>query len=763
MATVTKRNNTTETYSATKVEIFVKTLIDIEPKLNLVDPSVFLPLRGLAKRPTSADVATLVAESAAAHTITHVQYGRLAGRAVVSNLLKTCAPSYSAATAELTHILDPAYVSFVEDNAQKLDAMIVKDNNFLFDIFGIETLKRSYLLRDDDRRHVESPQHLFMRVAVALHRPDMERIKETYTLMSTHNFTHATPTLFNSGCRNGQLASCYLVDMNDSIEGIYGTLKKCAQISKMAGGIGLNIGRIRGSGAPIRGTNGTSNGVVPMLKVFEATADYVDQGGGRRKGSCATFLTPSHPDIIDWLHLRRPDGVESRRARGLFYGLMVPDLFMKRVEQDGQWSLFQPNVCPELEDTFGERYEMLYERFEKEGKACATMPARKIWNTILDSQIESGTPYILFRDTINRHNNQTSLIRQSNLCCEILEVTNQGETAVCTLASVCLPKCVQGGEFSFDHLRKLVDVIIRNLNKTIDRSSYPVHSAKYSHKKRRPVGLGVQGLSDTFQMLSLVVGSEEALEFDAKVFETIYLQACTTSMKLAQKFGYYDTYPFSPMAAGQFQFDLYGEDKVKLNYPEEWKSLRSEILKHGMRNSLLVANMPTASSAQIFGNSESFETRTSNAYVRRTLSGEYIVVNHVLQESRQWTHDMAQNLLANRGSVQNMAELSDHDKKVFRTVFEIKMKDHINHAAVRQPFVDQSQSLNLHFKAPTRKLLTNALFYGWRKQLKTGMYYLRRETKGAMMGTLAAEASKTSQEQKKEMVCTDDVCVMCSS
>ena len=438
---------------------------------------------------------------------------------------------------------------------------------------------------------------------------------------------------------------------------------------------------------------------------------------------------------------------------------MIPDIFMKRVQEDGEWSLFQPTVLPELEDTYGARYEQIYTQAEKDGKAWKTLPARKIFNTILESQIETGTPYILFRDTINKHNNQTAMIRQSNLCCEIMEVTSSTETAVCTLASICLPKSIQGGRFSFEHLRKIVDVVITNLNKTIDRSDYPVHKAKYSHKKRRPIGLGVQGLSDTFQRLSLAVGSPEALAFDAKVFETIYLQAVTTSNRLAKESCHYDTFGDSPMAKGLFQFDLYDKE-IPLNYPEEWESLREQVKEHGLRNSLLCALMPTASSAQIFGNSESFETRSSNAYVRRTLSGEYIVVNPVLYERREWTESMAQNMLANRGSVQQMPELTPHEKKVFRTVFEISMKEHITHAAVRQPFICQSQSMNLHFAEPTKKKLTSALFYAWKQGLKTGCYYLRRQVKNNMMGTIVKESS--TQEEKKA-ACVDDVCVMCSS
>ena len=764
MTSVIKRNNTVQTYDDSKLESFILSLCNIEPQLNHVDVKKIIPLQGLpSKSPSTQEIASLVSETAAAYTVSHVDYGRLAGRCVVSNLLKTCAPTFSEATSRLS-ILDAAYKKFVLRHKDVLDGWIVRDRNFHHDVFSIETLKRSYLLRDEKRQIVETPQQLWMRVAVAIHQPDMESIKETYELLSQGFYTQATPTLFNSGIRDGQLASCFLLDCQDSIEGIYSALKSCALISKQAGGIGLNINRIRGCGARIKGTGGVSSGIVPMLKVFESTALYVDQGGGKRKGSIACFLTPSHPDIMDFLQLRQPDGVESRRCRSLFTGLMIPDIFMERVKKNEMWSLFQPTDVPELEDTYGERYEKVYKDAEKAGLACGTYEAREIWATMIRSIIESGGPYCLFRDTINKHNNQVGLVRQSNLCVEIMETTDyKTETAVCTLASVCLPKMIEKDEqgelfFSFEKLRSVVAVVVRNLNKTIGRSTYPVHSAKYSHFKRRPIAVGVQGLSDTFQRLSLVFGTPECLDLDARIFETIYLQACTTSHEIAKELGPYSTFNDSPMARGKFQFDLY-DTKINLYYKDEWDRLRKNIVENGgVRNSLLVALMPTASSAQIMQNSESFAVRSSNAYVRRTLSGEFICVNHVLQESREWTQTMAEELLQNRGSVQNMSGISDHDKQVFRTIYECSMRDHITHCAVRQPFVDQSQSMSLWFSKPTVNKLSSALFFAHSQKLKTGMYYCRREVTGKTMGTLEKKT-----KEKTEMKCDGDVCEMCSA
>ena len=759
---VQKRSGHTEEYDETKVDNFIQNIKQVSPKLSHVDTDELLPLQGVPSTTTTPEINKLVAETAAALSTTHPQYGMLAGRIIITDLHKKTPPTFSQAVAKLGNkVLNDDFLAFVEENAEVLDNMVKAERDFTFDIFAISTLQRSYLLKDLERNVVERPQYLWMRVAVALHMPNLTKVEETYTMLSTKQFTHATPTLFNSGTRNQQLASCFLLDMDDSIDGIYSTLKDCAIISKNAGGLGLNINKIRGTGAPIHGTNGISNGIVPMLKVFEATAEYCDQGGGKRKGSCATYIQPHHPDIIDWLMLRRPDGIESRRCRSLFYGLWVSDLFMRRVQQNGQWSLIDNTAVPELETTYGEEFEAVYEKAERDGKAVRTMPARELFNIILESQIETGTPYILFKDAANRRNNQKAagVLTGSNLCCEIMEYKDRDEIAVCTLASICLPACIRNGEFDFQHLRELVSIVTKNLNITIDRSTYPVPQARYGHLKRRPIGIGVQGLSDVFQSLSIVFGSDEALELDAKIFETIYLQAMRTSCDLAKLEAAYTTFQFSPLAKGQFQFDLYDKN-IPLHYADEWEALRADVMKHGVYNSLLIALMPTASSAQIVGNSESFEVRTSNCYVRRTLGGEFVVVNPYLFEGRKWTEEMSASLIENRGSVQKMDELSAHDKAVFRTVYEIKMKDHIRHAAVRQPFVDQSQSMNLYFAQPSKKKLMSALFYGWQQGLKTGAYYMRRQTQGKMMGTV----KRKKKAGKPEMKCDEEeVCVMCSS
>jgi ribonucleoside-diphosphate reductase alpha chain len=764
MTTVTKRNGQKQTYDENKVHNFVSNLQKVSPTLHNTDLSEIFPLQGVPSNVTSTELSKLAAETAAALTTTHVQYGDLAGRILTANLHKGVPSTFSAAMQKLGDtVLDRDFLDFVTANEDELNAMVHKERDFSFDVFAFATLERSYLLRNlSDRSVVETPQYLWLRVATALHLPNMQKIEHTYSMLSTKQFTHATPTLFNSGCRLQQLASCFLLDVEDSIDGIYSTLRDCAVISKNAGGLGINISKIRATGTPIKGTNGVSNGIVPMLKVFEATAEYCDQGGGKRKGSCATFIQPHHPDIMDWLMLRRPDGIESRRCRSLFYGLWTSDLFMKRVEANASWSLIDSTAVPELDTTYGEEFEALYEQAEKDGKVVRTMPARELFNTILESQMETGTPYILFKDAANRRNNQKAAgcLTGSNLCCEIMEYKDQSEVAVCTLASICLPACVRNGDFDFKHLRHLVATVTENLNITIDRSSYPVPQARYGHTKRRPIGLGVQGLSDVFQKLSIVFGSEEALALDRKIFETIYLQSMRTSCDLAKKEGAYATFRQSPLAQGKFQFNLYENKTIDLNFPEEWEALRSEVMEHGVRNSLLVALMPTASSAQIMGNSESFEVRTSNCYVRRTLGGEFVVVNPTLFEGRKWTEAMSNKLIEDRGSVQNMEELSAHEKAVFRTVYEIKMKDHILHAAARQPFVDQSQSMNLYFADPSKKKLTSALFYGWRQGLKTGAYYMRRKIKGQMMGTLK---KKKGAAGKPEMKCEEEVCVMCSS
>lgn len=770
---VIKRNKQQQHYSGDKVTSFIHNVAyNIHPSLS-IDVNTLLPLKGVPAKVSSADLCEYIAQCAAAHTATHPDYGVLAGRAVMANLKKEAPATFSAAVTALSPALDDEYVNFVTQHAALLDSMVEHVRDFTFDIFAVATLKKSYLMRQPDTRViVETPQYLYMRIATWMYMKtgDLNRIRAVYECLSLKQISHATPTMFNSAMKkNAQLASCFLVDMNDSIDSIFSTLKQCATISKNAGGVGLNISNIRGAGTPIAGTGGTSNGIVPMLHCFEKTALYCDQGGGKRKGSFAVFTEVHHPDLEDFLLMKKPDGEESRRCRSLFYGLWVSDLFFKRVEQDADWSLFDSTVCPELNTLYGKEYETAYRAAEQQGKATKVVKARHIFNMMLESMIETGTPYVLFKDAINRRNNQKAAgtITGSNLCCEIMEYKNKHETAVCTLASICLITCVtENNEFDFEKLRYLTNIVTENLNQTIDIGMYPVEEARRSHMKRRPIGIGVQSLGDVFNKLQLVYGSKEAIALDAKIHETIYLQAMKTSCELAKKHGYYKTFPESPLACGKFQFDLYDDDNTVLNFPEEWDDVRQDVMAHGVRNSLLVALMPTASSASICGNSESFEPRTSNCYVRRTLGGEFLVVNKYMFEDRAWTADMTNVLIRDRGSVKNMPGFTDHEKQVYRTVYECSMKSHIDHASARQRFVDQSQSMNLYFQEVSKSKLMKALFYGWRKgNLKTGCYYMRRGIKGSMMGVVdTAVNTKGAQAEEKKANCDDDdVCVMCSS
>lgn len=766
-AFVVKRNGKEE-YSEEKVASFLSKMSNLPPQKLHIDVDDILPLQGVPSEVTSSELRKLVAETAAYHTVTHPDYAMLAGRILISGLKKTVPATFTSAMSALgPNVLNSDFLLFVSRNAKKLQAMIVEERDYTHDVFAVSTLMRSYLMRDIDREIVELPQYMWLRVSVALHMDSsLEKIKETYDLLSTKQFTHATPTLFNSGAINQQMASCFLLDVPDSIDGIFSTLRQCALISKNSGGLGISISKVRGTGSIIRG-NMRSSGIVPMLRNFESMVEYCDQGG-KRKGSCATFLRPYHVDIEDWLELKKPDGVESRRCRSLFYGLWVSDLFMRRVKSNGDWSLFDNTKVPLLESTYGEEFERIYIEAEKAGKAVKTIKAQYLWNKVLESQIETGTPYVLFADACNKRNNQKAAgaLTGSNLCTEILEYKDTKEVAVCTLASISLPACVKtvDGQVSFDfkHLRKLVDVCVRNLNITIDKSTYPVPEAEYGHKKRRPIGLGVQGLSDCFQLLSLVFGSEEALNLDRKIFETMYLQAVTTSCHLAKKHGPYKTFKGSPLSQGLFQFDMYDEEP-NLYYPEEWAALRKCVMRIGVRNSLLIALMPTASSAQILGNSESFEVRTSNCYVRRVLGGEFVVTNPILYKNRKFTPEMVDNLITNRGSVQNMQELTEHERKVFRHAFETGMKDHIKHCAARQRFVCQSQSMNLYFATPTKNKIHSALFYAWESGCKTGSYYLRRLIKGRMMGIKQVAQKNKAKKPEMKSEEEDEVCVMCSS
>jgi ribonucleoside-diphosphate reductase alpha chain len=637
-------------------------------------------------------------------------------------------------TGKKAPLLSEEVYNIIKKNADKLDSSIIYNRDFGYDFFGFKTLERSYLLKLNGQI-VERPQHMLMRVSIGIHLNDIESALETYELMSKRYFTHATPTLFNSGTPKPQMSSCFLLAMkDDSIDGIYDTLKQTAKISQSAGGIGLSIHNVRATGSYIAGTNGTSNGIVPMLRVFNDTARYVDQGGGKRKGSFAIYVEPWHADIFDFLELKKNHGKEEMRARDLFYAMWTPDLFMKRVEQNAEWTLMCPNECPDLYNVHGDEFDKLYLKYESEGRGRKTIKARDLWEKILESQIETGTPYMLYKDSANRKSNQKNLgtIRSSNLCTEILEYTSADEIAVCNLASIALPMFVKDGEFDHQSLFDVTVRVTKNLNRVIDRNYYPVKEAENSNFRHRPIGLGVQGLADTFIMLRLPFTSEKAKELNQEIFETLYFAAVTASAEEAKKDGPYETYKGSPMSKGEFQHNLWGIKDEELSGRWDWLALRKTVKKQGVRNSLLVAPMPTASTSQILGNNECFEPYTSNIYTRRVLSGEFIVVNkHLLEDlvdKGLWNEDMKQELMRNNGSIQNIDGIPDDIKELYRTVWEMSMKDIIDMSRHRGYFIDQSQSLNLFMEGATMAKLTSMHFYGWKSGLKTGMYYLRTKS-----------------------------------
>lgn len=749
-------------------------------------------IEGLYDGVTTTELDNLAAETAAMLTTKHPDYALLASRIAVSNLHKNTRKSFSQTIHALYNYIDPKtgqkaqliaddVYEIIMKNADLLDSSIIYDRDFSFDYFGFKTLEKSYLLKMNGLV-AERPQHMFMRVSVGIHKEDIDAAIETYNLMSERWFIHATPTLFNAGTPKAQMSSCFLLTMkDDSIDGIYDTLKQCAKISQSAGGIGLSIHTIRATGSYIKGTNGTSNGIVPMLRVFNDTARYVDQGGGKRKGSFAIYLEPWHADIKDFLNLKKNHGKEELRARDLFYALWIPDLFMKRVEENGDWSLFCPNEAPGLADCYGEEFEKLYTRYEQEGRQRATIKAQDLWMTIVESQIETGTPYMLYKDACNAKSNQKNLgtIRSSNLCTEIIEYTAPDEVAVCNLASVALPRYVKDGAFDFNRLFEVVYVMTKNLNKIIDHNYYPVEEARKSNMRHRPIGLGVQGLADVFSILRMPFDSEEAAQLNRDIFETIYYAALTSSKDLAIKYGPYETFAGSPASQGILQFDMWG---VKPSNRWEWDVLKEEIKKHGLRNSLLVAPMPTASTSQILGNNECFEPYTSNIYSRRTLSGEFTVVNkHLLKDLVKlglWNQQMKDKIIAANGSIQNIPEIPEDIKALYKTVWEIKQKVIIDMAADRGAFIDQSQSLNLFMAQPNTTKISSMHFYAWKKGLKTGMYYLRTQAAAhAVKFTLdkdavaapIAESSAPQEEQPQYAegaACTFDEegnCISCSA
>ncbi|MGC1244518.1 MAG: ribonucleoside-diphosphate reductase subunit alpha [Chryseosolibacter sp.] len=748
---VVKRDGHRESVKFDKITARIEKLCyGLDPKfVNPVEVAMKV-INGLYDGVSTQELDNLAAEIAATLTTRHPDFAKLAARIAVSNLHKVTSKSFSNTMKRLYQHVDPKngqnapLISketwkIIKEHAAELDEAIIYDRDFSYDFFGFKTLERSYLMKIDGKT-VERPQHMLMRVAVGIHGNDIPAAIETYNLLSEKWFTHATPTLFNAGTPKPQLSSCFLLTMkDDSIDGIYDTLKQCAKISQSAGGIGLSIHNVRAKGSYIKGTGGTSNGIVPMLRNFDMTARYVDQGGGKRKGSFAVYLEPWHADIFDFLDLKKNHGKDEMRARDLFYALWIPDLFMQRVENNEMWSLFCPNEAPGLAEVWGEDFERLYLKYESENKFRKQVKAQDLWFEVLESQIETGTPYMLYKDAANRKSNQKNLgtIKSSNLCTEIIEYTAPDEVAVCNLASLALPKFVtEDGKFDHQKLYEITKVATRNLNKVIDINYYPVEEARKSNMRHRPIGLGVQGLADVFIMLRMPFESEEARGLNKDIFETIYFAAMEASMEGAKEHGAYETFKGSPVSKGIFQFDMWGVTPSSGRW--NWEKLKQEVKQHGVRNSLLVAPMPTASTSQILGNNECFEPYTSNIYTRRTLSGEFIVANkHLMKDlisTGLWSENMRQKLISTNGSVQPIPEIPQHLKDIYKTVWEISQKAIIDMSADRGAYICQSQSLNIHLTDANFGKLTSMHFYAWKKGLKTGMYYLR--------STAAADAIK---------------------
>ena len=818
---VIKRNGKSESVSFDKITARIKKLCyGLEP--TFVDPIHISQkvIQGLYNGVTTTELDNLAAETAASLAAVHPDYGILAARIAVSNLHKNTNKSFSETMEALYNYIDPLTnqkaglisdetIEVIRQNTDELDSAIIYDRDYSFDYFGFKTLERSYLLRMD-KKVVERPQHLLMRSAVGIHGSNISAAIETYNLMSEKWFIHATPTLFNAGTPKPQLSSCFLLSATeDSIPGIFETLSRCAKISQSAGGIGLSIHNVRAKGSYIKGTGGTSNGIVPMLRVFNDTARYVDQGGGKRKGAFAVYLEPWHADIEDFLELKKNHGKEEMRARDLFYALWIPDLFMERVRDDSEWSLFCPNEAPGLYDSYGETFNKLYTKYEQEGRQRKKIRAQELWFNILESQIETGTPYILFKDAANEKSNQKNLgtIHSSNLCTEIIEYTSADEVAVCNLASISLPKFVQNGVFDFAKLEEVTRVITRNLNRIIDINYYPIPEAQKSNFRHRPIGIGVQGLADAFILMRMPFDSNEARKLNKEIFESIYYAAVSESCTLAKQFGPYETFKGSPMSNGEMQFDLWKVQPTPGRY--DWDTLKKQVIEHGIRNSLLLAPMRTASTSQILGNNECFEPYTSNFYTRRTLSGEYMVINkHLLDDLIKlglWNKEMKEMLMAHNGSIQNISGIPAELKELYKTAWELSQKALIDLSADRGAFICQSQSLNLFMENATYGKLSSMHFYSWQSGLKTGMYYLRTKaavdpikftlgekhqrkyvehagneepvevistttaTVTTLQTTVSAQASEmldasTSLDMPEGSICTmEDGCIMCGS
>lgn len=722
---------------------------------------------------STSEIDTLSAEVAIGMITEHPDYETLATRIVISNLQKNCPRTFSDCALAL-HAKGILSYEFMKNVRLEMDGWVQPKRDYDFGYFGIKTLQKGYLLPG------ETPQYMFMRVALAIHGQDLENVRISYDLMSMKYFTHATPTLFNAGTKRQQMSSCFLVAAkSDSIEGIYDTLKECAQISKWSGGIGLHVSNIRANGTPIKGTNGVADGIVPMLRVFNNTARYVNQGGGKRKGSFAVYLEPWHADIMEFLELRLNQGDEEARCRDLFTGLWIPDLFMQKVEEDGEWYLMCPHESPKLQNVYGEQFNEMYREYVAQGRYKRKVKAREVWDAILKSQVETGTPYMCYKDAVNRKSNQqhTGTIKSSNLCTEIMEVSTPEETAVCNLASLCLPAFVKerswgagdgtsGTEkfFDFQDLFNVTYHVVQNLNKVIDENYYPTRPAYLSNSRHRPIGLGVQGLADVFQVLGVPFDSDVARDLNSQIFENIYYAALRSSCDLAKKYGKYDTFPGSPASQGVLQFDMWGIKKPNFDI------LKEDIQKYGLRNSLLVAPMPTASTSQIMGNNECFEPYTTNIYLRRTLAGEFVMVNkHLIRDLQtigKWSPEIKTEIIRNGGSVQNIESIPQKIKEIYRTVWEIPQKSLIDMAADRGAYIDQSQSLNIFMEDPTLAKLTSMHFYGWRKGLKTGMYYLRTRPKAKPQQVTVPVAQQLPPTEEQKLACRLDNpegCLMCSA
>jgi ribonucleoside-diphosphate reductase alpha subunit len=777
---VKKRNGQLEVIAFDKILNRIKKLgqeVGIQINYSLL---VMKVIDQLYDKIETSKIDELTAEQCASLSTQHTDFATLASRIVISNHQKNTEKSFTYVMSQLYEFKDvhgnnkslisDEFWNYVQNNSHLLDELIDNDRDYLIDYFGFKTLERSYLFKVNGFA-VERIQHMWLRVAIGIHcnkdhySDTLSLIKETYDLMSQKFFTHATPTLFNAGTPRPQLSSCYLIAMeDDSLDGIYNTLKDCAMISKWAGGIGLHIHNVRAKGTHIHGTNGSSNGIVPMLRVFNNTARYVDQGGGKRNGSFAIYLEPWHPDIEDFLEMKKNHGDEELKGRDLFYALWVCDLFMEKVKANAKWHLFCPHECPGLSDVYGDKFKELYEKYETSGKSRKIINARDLWFKILDSQMETGTPYLLYKDAANVKSNQQNLgtIKSSNLCCEVMQYSDANETSVCNLASIALPSFVDPTtkQFNYEKLHSVTKVVTNNLNKVIDINFYPTEKTKFSNLLHRPIGIGVQGLADAFILMDVAFHSDKAIEINKLIFETIYHGALEKSNELAIAEGVYESFNGSPASKGILQFDMWN---VEPSDRYDWAKIKNAIICSGLRNSLLVAPMPTASTSQILGFNECFEPFTSNIYSRRTLAGEFVVVNKYLMkeliELNLWNDDIKNNIVANKGSIQQIKHLSEHIRNKYKIVWEIPMKHVIDMSADRGAFICQSQSLNLWVEDPTYSTLTSMHFYGWKKGLKTGIYYLRRKAKHqAQQFTIEPEAKERTEDKEN-----DEICEMCSA